>query len=56
MRLESTADNLSGAAAAFDGLTSPLTEMSEDGFEFEQSLSNLCLRSDLLDTSSARSA
>lgn len=56
MRLESAADNPSGVVAAFDELSSLLQEMSEDGFEFEPSLRTVRLRSDLLDTSSARTA
>ncbi|WP_040492317.1 LysM peptidoglycan-binding domain-containing protein [Ilumatobacter nonamiensis] len=56
MRIESAADNPSGVAAAFDELASLLAEMSEDGVEFEPSLRTVRLRSDLLDTSSVRSA
>ena len=56
MRIEAAADNPTGVDAAFNELSSLLAEMSDDGFEFEPSARTVRLRSNLLETRSARSA
>lgn len=56
MKLEAAADNPSGVCAAFDELTSMLTELSEVGFEFEPSMRTVRLRDELLRLPTANSS